>query len=292
MNDSVKTLVMQQTAGRVSTGNQKASTSLTFTDHPTVISEDSLTSFIRRRAFATSITSGSDEGDAESARALEGGPHRKWPIGNFNAKAILGMISGRAPCEVSLNAFICNNISLELAMCKSLTSEGLAVHTPIMRPQPLICDICHHDGAHSTGQCAMVTSDKHGDTNTDPFCDLSCDRAQDRNGRPTHGLQRSQDSGAPRVHIICAKLAAHLGTGPTGYSVQEVCCSAEAHGASPGVHEGLLFHQIGNCLFRCLLQRGDARGVGGHVAVHKKRRNQVQGSSPSITRDRNEEYAH
>lgn len=76
-------------------------------------------------------------------------------------------------------------------------------------PPPLVCDICQHEGTHSTGRCAMITSDKHGDTNTDPFCDCSSSRAHDRYGKRTHGLQRSQDSGAPRVQIVCAKLAAH-----------------------------------------------------------------------------------
>lgn len=74
---------------------------------------------------------------------------------------------------------------------------------------PLTCDVCHRDGTHNTGRCTLVTSEKHGDTNTDPFCNCSCSRAQDRHGRRTHGLQRSRDSGAPRVQIVCAKLVAH-----------------------------------------------------------------------------------
>lgn len=79
---------------------------------------------------------------------------------------------------------------------------------PTDRP-PLTCDVCHRDGTHNTGRCALVTSEKHGDTNTDPFCNCSYSQAQDRHGQRTHGLQRSRDSGAPRVQIVCAKLAAH-----------------------------------------------------------------------------------
>lgn len=84
-------------------------------------------------------------------------------------------------------------------------NDGLTEPT---EPPLLFCDVCNHDGTHSTGRCAMVTSEKHGDTNTDPFCDCSCSRAQDRHGNPTHCLQRSQDFGAPRMQIVCAKLAA------------------------------------------------------------------------------------
>lgn len=80
--------------------------------------------------------------------------------------------------------------------------------TKSTEPPPLVCDICQCEGTHSTGRCAMVTSDKHGDTNTDPFCGCSSSRAHDRYGKRTHGLQRRQDSGAPRVQIVCAKLAA------------------------------------------------------------------------------------
>lgn len=170
------------------------------------VTEAEILSRIRRLAGATTDTNlDQDEGDAPWADEV--GPYRRWPIGTLAARAILGLVTGNAP-RGDLDGLICNIMCHEMAMTHSPKAEVWTVSTPIMNPPPLSCDICHQDGTHSTGRCAMVTSEKHGDTNTDPFCDFSSSRAHDRHGNPTHGLQRSRDVGAPGVHIACARLAA------------------------------------------------------------------------------------
>lgn len=64
-------------------------------------------------------------------------------------------------------------------------------------------DICHKNGSHSTGRCAMVTSLVHGDTNTDPFCGLSANSNRSRPGQQLHALQGPQKG---RFKIACPRL--------------------------------------------------------------------------------------
>lgn len=183
-------------------------TSQPIADGLMVMREADILSYIRRIARSRAeINLGGGKVDADWANLI-GGPHQRWPIGTLTAQAVLGLATGRAPTG-SLDAFISHNISYELAMSNSSMGRVWSKHTPIMTPSPLVCDICRRNGTHSTGRCAMVTSERHGDTNTDPFCNFSCSAAHDRHGQRTHGLQRRQDSRATGVQIVCTKLAAH-----------------------------------------------------------------------------------
>lgn len=212
-----------QDAGRTRDGRQgeervpQASASQTIGDGTMVVMREAdVLSYVRMIARGGAGVNGRDEDDV----GPPAGPHQRWPIGTLTAQAALGLATGRAPTG-SLDAFITHNISYEVAMSNSSRGQVWAVHTPVMLPPPLVCDICNHDGTHNTGHCAMVTSDRHGDTNADPFCDCSSSRARDRHGKATHGLQRSQNSGAAREQIVCTKLAAHWEQGELGVLFQK-----------------------------------------------------------------------
>lgn len=202
-----------QDAGRTRDGRQgedrgpQASASQNVADGSMVMREADILSYIRRIARDRARINLDRGGVGADWANLVGGPHQRWPIGTLTAQAVLGLATGRAPAG-SLDAFICHNISYELAMSNSSRGRVWSVHTPIMTPS-LVCDICQQDGTHNTGRCAWVTSGRHGDTNADPFCDCSCYKAHDRYGEATHGLQSSQNSGGLGVQIVCAKLAAH-----------------------------------------------------------------------------------
>lgn len=194
----------------------------------------------------TDVTLVTNEGGSNVWSTL--GPYNHGPLGLRLAMSVAQLYTGDVDNPDLLYPFLAHNMAFEAALTHSPSGLVFTKHSPVIgemaapeasvgptrvipvesavanrtgagsrdghlteprEPSHLTCDVCHHDGTHSTGRCAMVTSDKHGDTNTDPFCDCSSSRARDRYGEATHGLQRSHGSGPESVRIVCDKLAAH-----------------------------------------------------------------------------------
>lgn len=232
-------------------GGPQASTAPAVPDG-VVTEADVLSNIIR---LGSGLRLGSTEGQGADAWARDIGPHLRWPIGTLTARAVVALATRRAPRDPSVDSFLCNNICWEIVVSHSPTSEVWAEFHPLGE-KPLTCDVCHSDGTHRTGRCAMVTSDRHGDTNTDPFCDCSCSRAQDRHGKPTHGLQRSQAVGAPGVQFACAKLTAHWEKGQLGVLFEKFVLERRRMGP-------LLVYTRDLCFIRLAIVYSDAFCRGG-----------------------------
>ncbi|KAG8166097.1 hypothetical protein KVR01_004649 [Diaporthe batatas] len=66
-----------------------------------------------------------------------------------------------------------------------------------------LCEICPNMGSHTTGRCGRVTSMAHGDTTTDPFCNISASRSRNGPDQSLHALQGPQKG---KLNIACPNL--------------------------------------------------------------------------------------